>query len=177
MADTRENPHLIGQIAVAEGWITPAQLESCMARQAGERPPRPLGKHLVESGALSEEKLAAVVRIQETRFDRVAAEPAKGGLFGQLAIRLGYLKPDQLHEALRDQQTSGRSGSSLLLGQILLRRKALSTDQFLEILRRQDKEVVKCPSCSAFYDLTGQKQTGPFLCTECQAVVHPRQPA
>jgi hypothetical protein len=174
MVDARENPHLIGQIALAEGWITSAQLELCMAKQAVESPPRPIGKHLVESGALSEEKLAAVVRIQETRFERVAAEPSRGGLFGQVAVRLGYLKPEQLHDALREQQSSGRAGSSLLLGQVLLKRKALSTEQFLEILRRQDKEVVKCPSCSAFYDLTGKKQAEPFLCTACQAVVHPK---
>jgi hypothetical protein len=174
MVDVGDNPHLIGQIAVAEGFITPAQLELCMARQAVERPPRPLGKHLVESGALSEEKLAAVVKIQGTRFESVAAEPSRGGLFGQLAVRLGYLKPEQLHDALREQQSSGRVGSSLLLGQVLLRKRALSTEQFLEILRRQEKEVASCPSCLTFYDLTGKKQTEAFLCTSCQAVVHPR---
>ena len=174
MVEPRENPHLIGQIALSEGYITAAQLETCMAKQAVLTPPRPLGALLVESGALSEDKLAAVVRIQETHFDRVAPEPAKGGLFGQLAVKLGYLKPEQLHDALREQQSSGRAGSSLLLGQVLLRRKAISSDQFLEILRRQEKEVVRCPACQAFYDLTGKNQTGPFLCTECQGVVHPK---
>ena len=174
MTDTRQNPHLIGQIALEEGFITPGQLETAIAKQAAQSPPPPLGRLLLESGAITEDRLAKVVRIQETRFDRLAAEPARGGLFGQLAVRLGYLKVEQLHDALREQQASGRTGSSLLLGQLLLRRKAINAEQYLEILRRQDREVVRCPGCGAFYDLTGTRATEAFLCTACEGVVHPK---
>jgi hypothetical protein len=174
MLEPRENPHLIGQIALEEGHITPAQLESAIVKQAARSPSPPLGRLLVESGALSEAQLAQVVRIQETRFEQLAADPARGGLFGQLAVRLGYLKQDQLHDALREQQASGRAGTSLLLGQLLLRRKALNAEQYLEILRRQEREVARCPGCGAFYDLTGTRATEPFLCTGCHAVVHPK---
>jgi len=174
MVEPSENPHLIGQIALEVGLISPAQLETAIVKQAAQSPPSPLGRLLVESGALSEAKLAEVVRIQETRFDRLAAEVSKGGLFGQLAVKLGYLKVEQLHDALREQQASGRAGTSLRLGQLLLRRKALSAEQYLEILRRQEREVARCPGCGAFYDLTGARATEPFLCTGCQAVVHPK---
>jgi hypothetical protein len=177
MVDVRNNPHLVGQIALEEGFITPEQLERCAAIQAGETPPRPLGRILLETGCLSEERLADVVRIQSARFERLAADPAQGGLLGQLALRLGYVTPEQLHEGLRDQQASGRAGSSLLLGQALLRRKTLTTEKFLDLLRRQEKEVVCCPVCQAFYDLTGKGGETPFLCGSCQAVVHPRSSA
>ena len=177
MVDIRDNPHLVGQIALEEGFITPEQLERCAAIQAEENPRRPLGRILLETGCLSEERLADVVRIQSARFERLAAEPSKGGLLGQLALRLGYITPEQLHEGLRDQQASGRTGSSLLLGQALLRRKTLTTEKFLDLLRRQEKEVACCPVCQAFYDLTGQTRETPFLCGACQAVIHPRPSA
>jgi hypothetical protein len=177
MADARDNPHLIGQIALEEGFITPQQLERCIALQAQSTPPVPLGRILLETGCLNDERLQEVVRIQSTRFERIAAEPSRGGLFGQVALRLGYLTAEQLHDALREQQASGRGGSSLMLGQVLMRRKTLTTEQFLEVLRRQEKEVACCPVCQSFYDLTGRAVRGPFLCTVCQSVVHPHAPA
>lgn len=173
MLEAKDNPHLIGRIALEAGFINPEQLERCLALQAADRPPRPLGRLLLETRSLTEEHLAEVLRIQKSRFERVAADPARGGLFGQLAVRLGYLKPEQLHDALRDQQASGRAGTSLQLGQVLLRRKMLTADQFLDLLRRQAREVVRCPACQAFYDLTGRGPVEPFLCTSCQAVVRP----
>jgi hypothetical protein len=177
MMDVRDNPHLIGQIALEEGFITADQLQRCMALQAKETPSRPLGRILLETGCISDDRLADVVRIQATRFEQLAADPSRGGLFGQLALRLGYLTAAQLHDGLREQQASGRGGSSLLLGQVLLKNKTLTTDQFLDLLRRQEKEVVCCPVCQAFYDLTGRASAGPFLCTACQTVVHPRPSA
>ena len=73
----------------------------------------------------------------------------------------------------------GRPTAPILqtLGQALLRRKTLTTDRFLDLLRRQEKEVACCPVCQAFYDLTGQTRETPFLCGSCQAVIHPRSSA
>jgi len=139
--NTQDNPHLLGQIAIKEGFLQSAQLQECLARQAQGSVERPLGWYLVEAGHMNNDQLAQALRIQESRFETLSADPSRGGLFGQIAVRLGYVTRPQIYEALREQQAVGRGESSLLLGQILLRKKHLTADQFLEILRRQKKDV------------------------------------
>jgi hypothetical protein len=138
---TPENPYLLGQIAIREGLVQSQQLAECLNRQAQAEVDKPLGWYLVDAGHLTEAQLAQVLSIQESRFEKLSADPSCGGLFGQIAVRLGYVSRPQIHEALREQQAVGRGESSLLLGQILLRKKHLTPDQFLEILRRQKKDA------------------------------------
>src|ERR1043165_6290313 len=139
------NPYLVGQIALAEGLLTLERLDECIRIQGSDTRRRALGEILVEKGYLSPDDLERVIGIQRMRFNRISADPGRGGLFGQIALRLGYVTPEQLSESLREQeQASAGSGSSLLLGQILLRKKYLSSDRFLEILRRQKKDVARC---------------------------------
>lgn len=139
--NTRENPHLLGQIVLKEGWIQPAQLQECLELQVRAKVDKPIGWFLVERKYLTETRLKEALEIQESRFEKLSADPSRGGLFGQIAVRLGYVTRPQIHEALREQQAVGRGESSLLLGQILLRKKHLTADQFLEILRRQKKSA------------------------------------
>ena len=136
-----ENPHLLGQIAIAEGFLKEPQLRECLDLQANGKVDHPIGWFLVQAKHLSEDQLAKILKIQESRFAKLAADPSSGGLFGQIAVGLGYVTRPQIHEALREQQAVGRGQSSLLLGQILLRKKHLTPDQFLEVLRRQKKDV------------------------------------
>lgn len=159
------NPNLIGQIALQEGYITAEQLEACLRAQDG----KPLGTVLVERGALSQEKLDEIIRIQQSVFQAISADPLRGGLFGQIARRLGYVNEGQLSEALREQERDGRQGSALRLGQILMKMKVLEPEQFLDVLRRQQKEVVRCPRCEAFYDAPAADR---LVCPACQTVVH-----
>lgn len=161
------NPNLIGQIALQEGYITPQQLEECLAMPASQ----PLGARLIAKGYLTQEKLDELVRIQTAVFNTITADPLRGGLFGQIAVRQGYVTQERLNEALREQSYKG---SSLRLGQILLRMKALTTEQFLDVLRRQRKEVVKCPGCDTFYDAAEHPETDRFVCSTCNTVVHTR---
>jgi len=165
------NPHLVGQIALSEGLVTAEILEECIQIQAAGPSGRALGEIMVEKGYLSLEQLDWVIGIQRTRFQRMSADPARGGLFGQIAVRLGFLSQDQLHESLREQQDGAAAGSSLLLGQILLRKNYLTVDQFLEILHRQNKEVARCPKCGAFYDVHGRHVGTKFVCSKCNAVI------
>jgi hypothetical protein len=141
-----ENPHLLGQIALQEGFLQKTHLEECLSRQARSEVEKPLGSFLIEAGYLTKDQLSQALRIQENRFEKLSADPSRGGLFGQIAVRLGYVTRPQIHEALREQQAVGRGESSLLLGQILLRKKHLTPDQFLEVLRRQKKDVTSARS-------------------------------
>ena len=167
------NPYLVGQIALAEGLLTPERLDECIRVQGSDTRGRALGEILVEKGYLSPDDLERVIGIQRTRFSRISADPGRGGLFGQIALRLGYVTPEQLSECLREQErtSAGSGSSSLLLGQILLRKKYLSSDRFLEILRRQKKEVARCSGCGAFYDVHDRSGGGKFICSKCNAVI------
>jgi hypothetical protein len=164
------NVHLLGQIALQEGVVTPDQLEECVRLQSAGGG-KSLGAMLVEKGYLTTAKLEELTALQQRRFESIGADPQKGGLFGQLAVRHGYLSPSQLAEGLREQASLSQGGSSLMLGQILLKKGALSVDHFLEILRLQKKEVVKCPACGAFFDVRAIPKASTFLCSSCSTVV------
>jgi tetratricopeptide (TPR) repeat protein len=161
----------MGQIALHEGYLTPERLEECLKVQASCDPPRRLGAILLDKGYLTNEQLASVMEIQRLRLDTILADPERGGLFGQLALRLGYVNQIQLDDCLRQQQDLSRSGTPVLLGQLFLRKGFLTTEQFMEILRRQRKEVVKCPGCDTFYDSRDRSPGAKFACSRCGTVV------
>lgn len=163
------NPHLVGQIAIAEGLITPAQLEECIGIQTPGAPTRALGEILVQKGYLTLEQLDWVIGIQRARFQRISDDPARGGLFGQIALRLDYLTTDQLNECLRDQEVGG--GSPPKLGEYLLRKNYLTRAQFEEVLLRQNKEVAKCPKCGVYYDVHGRYEGNKFVCSKCSTII------
>ena len=165
------NPHLLGQIAIHEGYLTPERLEECLQIQASDDPPRKIGLILLEKGYLTNEQLASVMEIQRLRLQTIAADPERGGLFGQVALRLGHVTQLQLDECLRQQQELSRAGTPVLLGQLFLRKGYLNTDQFMEILRRQKREVVKCPGCDTFYDARDHAEGAKFACSRCGTVV------
>lgn len=170
------NPHLVGQIALQEGYVTPDQLEECLKMQESAKEPRPLGELLFEKGFLSREELDAVVKIQKTKFDTLSADKQRGGLFGQIAVRMGYVAAPHLNECLREQAKQRREGTSLQLGQLLLKKKYLTSERFLAVMRAQKKQVVKCPGCDTFYDVKERPGELKFACSNCNTVVEvPRQ--
>jgi len=163
------NPHLIGQIAIAEGLITPEQLEECIGSQIPGVPGLALGEILVQKGYLSPEQLDRVIGIQRARFQRISADPGRGGLFGQIALRLGYITPEQLSECLREQVAGGASAPRI--GEILLQKNYLSSVRFREVLHRQNREVAQCPKCGASYDVHGRYDSTTFVCSKCSTVI------
>jgi hypothetical protein len=105
------NPNLLGQIARDAGYVTAAELEECLEVQSKSVAFAPIGLLLLEKGYLSLEELEELLRIQRARFESLSADPSQGGLFGQIAVRRGWITDAQLSECLRDQAASARSGS------------------------------------------------------------------
>lgn len=171
MTTINRNPHLVGQIAVAEGLLTPERLEECIRHQtpATGSPSRALGEVLVQKGYLSLEQLDWVIGIQRARFQRISADPARGGLFGQIALKLEYITTDELNECLRAQEGGGESAPKI--GELLLRKRYLTPDQFQEVLHRQHKDVAQCPKCGSHYDVHGRYAGRRFVCSKCNAVI------
>lgn len=90
-------------------------------------------------------------------------------MFGQIALRLDYITPDQLNEGLRDQEVGG--GSPPRIGEILVQRKYLTESQFEEVLQRQKKDVAKCPKCGVLYDVHGRYIGNKFVCSKCNTII------
>lgn len=157
------NLHLLGQIALKEGLVTRDQLAECVGLQ-GDGRTRSLGTILVEKGYLTPAKLAEI--------ESIAAIPSRGGLFGQLAVRHGYISSTQLSECLREQETLSQGGSALRLGQLLIRKQYLSSAQFLEILRFQHKEAVNCPSCGTLLDARAVGGGATASCSRCGTAIN-----
>ncbi|HEX7898050.1 MAG TPA: protein kinase [Planctomycetota bacterium] len=165
------DPLLLGQIAVQEGRLTPAQLAECVRLQAASDTPRKLGSILVDRGHLTPAALDALIEIQRRRLATIAADPERGGLFGQLALRAGAVSQLQLDEALREQQALAAAGGPEPLGRILVRKGWLNEDGFLELLRRQRGETVRCPSCETLFDTREQAEGAKFVCARCGTLV------
>lgn len=171
MTTINRNPHLVGRIALAEGLITQERLEECIQSQAQtpRAPSRALGEILVQRGYLTLEQLDWVISIQRARFQRISADPARGGLFGQIALRLDYITPNQLNEGLREQEVGG--GSPPMIGELLLRKKFLTIGQFQDVLQRQNKEVTQCPKCGVYYDVHDRYEGNKFVCSKCNTII------
>ncbi|MBI2900556.1 MAG: protein kinase [Planctomycetes bacterium] len=60
------------------------------------------------------------------------------GLFGRIAVSLGFISEDQLKECLGEQSQAKHDGRDLRVGQILLKRRWLTTTQFLRIMSEQE---------------------------------------
>jgi hypothetical protein len=110
--------------------------------------------------------------LRNTGFEASAADPSRGGLFGQLAVRYGYISPTQLSECLREQATLAQGGSALRLGQLLIRKQYLSSAHFLKLLRLQNKEGGNCPSCGTVLDPRADGAGAPASCSRCGTAVH-----
>jgi hypothetical protein len=173
---TAPNTNLLGQIAFDAGFVTAAQLEECLDLQTKSKASAaaPLGLLLLERGYLTLEQLEELLRIQRARFEALSTDPSSGGLFGQIAVRSGWVTAEKLAECLREQATSARTGSALRLGQILLEKGYLAVPQFLEILRLQNRKVAQCPHCQTFFDTRDASPGTPFSCSKCGNFVRSR---
>lgn len=180
----RELEALFGRVAVDLGLITPEQLSECLAMQHTEyvegetrRQHKPIGVLLMERGYLSYESFLKVVAEQDRRMNkpvRHALLSRKDLLFGQLAVRQGFITGDQLHRALRKQATMVELGRPVKrLGQVLTEMEFLRPDQVLAILDIQNKRVMFCRMCAAQINVVGAKPDQKLKCPECGGESYP----
>jgi len=162
---------LFGAIAVKEGFITPAHLEKALTRQMTSSPPAKLGEILVRDGALTAERVDLILDIQRINIaDRIEV-PDSGGLFGQIAVRMGFLAEADVNDAVRLQQDLVSRGTPMMIGQILLQKGKLKYDQFIDVLHQQEKFTLRCPGCETTYLIEGLGQGTKFLCRKCMRVL------
>ena len=148
MLDTRGL--VIGELAVREKLLTRDQLEDIVALQEKARFSQPLGALMLEKKYLSKAQLDSLLRRQKEAIADYERSLSVSGLFGQIAVQIGFITEHQLAEAIRLQLAMEAEGKRRKIGQILLSTKALDSRRFWEILSAQGG--FKCGSCGEQLD-------------------------
>ena len=103
----------IGELLISAGRLTRAQLDQALADQSrsGER----LGEVLVRNGWLTASEVRLVLAFQK-RLGRSATDAAGPLQLGNLLVATGAITPEQLQDALQQQQQSKRRLGDTLVG-------------------------------------------------------------
>jgi serine/threonine-protein kinase len=133
---------LFGRIAVKLAVVSKKDLEVALAAQdAGET--RQVGKILLDRGAMDENSLLKVLKVQRKNLGARSAyadTARENQLFGRIALREGWITERQLNDALRVQ---GRAEETTHLhqriGEVMVRKKLLEQAQVQKILRMQGR--------------------------------------
>src|SRR2546421_10730336 len=68
-------------------------------------------------------------------------------LVAEMAIRGERASEAEIADCLAQQADEKRAGKALSLGQILLKRHKLRAEEFVEVTRRLEERLLKCPAC------------------------------
>lgn len=167
---------LFGKIAVAKGYCTQQQVDECLLMQTYEESPPPLGDILLYKGYIAPEQHREVLAEQMRQLaeeDPVTKAPKEASLFGRLALREKLITPNQLNECLRLQ---GRPGEKRSLGEIMIERGYLTPEQVKDLLSRQRKRIMTCPSCALSFTVLSISEAKEVLCPRCKKPLQDAQP-
>lgn len=167
---------LFGKLATGKGYCTQDQVDKCLALQAALPDRVPLGRILVQEGYLSEEQhseLLAVQRKNMIAVDPVHRKTKEAVLFGKLAVREGLVTEQQLNECLRLQ---AREGEKRTLGEIMMARGYLQRAQVEQLLARQLKKIMNCPSCRLSFTVVTISQQKKISCPRCRGPLEEGKP-
>jgi tetratricopeptide (TPR) repeat protein/predicted Ser/Thr protein kinase len=165
---------LVGKLALQKGWINADQLKDALAEQEGSErggARRPLGVLLVSRGALSEERLVALLEEQKKVLEAAAADARlrrEDHLFGQILIKQGAASEEQIHKALRRQAEAAERGEIPVprLGQILME-MGISAPDVQSTLKLQTKALYGCPGCGLRYNIKDHDAQKRYRCRKC----------
>ncbi|HXG60187.1 MAG TPA: protein kinase [Planctomycetota bacterium] len=103
--------------------------------------------------------------------------PEKADL-GQILVRDGLLRPEQLEDALRTQREMvGREGTPPpRLGEILVRKGYVTREAVERALGEQDKKILFCPSCEILVNVDRRPDAIAYQCGRCQGPLRPPPP-
>jgi hypothetical protein len=162
MLDTRGL--VIGELAVREGLLTREQLQDVVGLQQKAGFSQPLGALMLERKLLSKAQLDSLLRRQKQVIADYEKNLSVSGLFGRIAIQMGFIREAQLAEAIRRQLALDYEGKHLKIGQILIGMGALAPMQFWEIIHAQG--LFKCGACGQTLDAPRLSGTS-LYCEKC----------
>ena len=122
----QQRARLLGDILVALGTISPAELHEVLRVQTNGTPittDRRLGQLLLRNGLITPSKLAHALIIQQQERSRLRIAPQ---VLGEFLVEQGHITPQQLELALAEQLRLDQKEQRLSLGQIIVRLKMMS---------------------------------------------------
>lgn len=172
---------LFGKIALNQGFCTQAQIEECsrlqLQLQSPHQPAPRLGDLLVEKGYLSPEQHAKILELQQQNLDLVdplVKKRKEAILFGKLAVKQGLVTEDEVNQALRMQAQPGELRS---LGEILVAKGFLTSIQVKEVLNKQLKKIMSCPSCKLSFTVLTLSEGKRIDCPKCKGPLKEGKPS
>mgnify|MGYP001609143150 CR=1 FL=1 len=172
----RPEDNLLGKLAVAFGFVTPGQLEECVRAQSEIEAPPLLGTLLLERGYIERDELRDLIEFQKEKLssaDTRRVQRENDRMFGYLAIQLGLVTATEIRAAVEEQVFLGKRGLRFRLGEILVKRGALKAEKVDEILRRQQRYLVICPSCDRRHVAFDREPGETFACACGRALQAP----
>jgi serine/threonine protein kinase len=97
---------------------------------------------------------------------------------GQILLREGLLRQEQLDEAIRAQsELAARSGTKPpKLGEILVQKGYVTTEAVERALNEQDKTILFCPRCNVLLNIDRRPDAVGYSCGRCQSPLQPPPP-
>ncbi len=159
---------LFGKIAVAKGYCTQAQIDECTLMQTYEDSPPPVGDILLYKGYITSEQHQDVLATQMKELsseDPATKAPKEAVLFGRLAVREKLISMEQLNECLRLQ---GQEGETRSIGEVMVARGYLTSEQVKNLLSRQLKRIMACPTCKLSFTVLSLSEAKKVNCPRCK---------
>ncbi|MBI4568061.1 MAG: protein kinase [Planctomycetes bacterium] len=164
-----EQESLFGSIAVQLGLVDEQAVAWAVEQQQGGDP-RSMGDILTQGGLLDEDGRSRIIEHQH-RMKALREESAKREgrfLFGEAAVRRGFIEERHLHQCLRIQAALDARGRHIPLGDILVKKGYMTAEEVAEILRSQNKRILRCHGCGRQYVArTAPREGGWYRCKRC----------
>ncbi|MBI4578033.1 MAG: hypothetical protein HY722_17360, partial [Planctomycetes bacterium] len=166
-------PLLLGEIALARGYLTRAALDAALDAQELDEAhggAASLGEVLIAQGALDPGRLEELMRLQDEAFrgtDPVSRRPREDILFAQLAVQKGLVSQPEMNRVLRTQGLLAEQGRRVPLGRILVDQGLLSTHLVQNLLAFQRKRILRCPACGAQFTVHRYRAGNRYRCARC----------
>ncbi|MBI4583427.1 MAG: hypothetical protein HY717_05325 [Planctomycetes bacterium] len=167
--------HLFGRIAVLNGYLTPEQLQECLAVQKSMDPARraPIGEILRSKGYLKGKHLSQILEIRKNKLRKLLRDAKEliktDKVFGQIALKKGMITLEQLESALLEQQRLKLKNFQIRLGEVLVALKHLKVNEVFDILAEQNGRILICPSCDCHFTVLSYSPEKRYKCSQCDA--------
>ena len=107
------------------------------------------------------------------RIWKPAVQRNEDALLGKLAVREGFCSQEQIDECLR-MQSASRSAAPL--GDLLLFKGYLTATRLKDLLSRQNKKIMNCPSCRLSYTVLTLSEGKSARCPRCKGLLENAAP-
>ncbi|MEF3273237.1 MAG: hypothetical protein K6356_02385 [Chloroflexus sp.] len=132
-------PRLIGEILVAIGAISDAELQAVLSEQRRSsllKSDRRIGQLLLKRGLITPAKLAKALIIQQQERNRARSAPQ---VLGEYLVEKGYITAAQLEAVLAEQIRLDLQGKRLSIGELLVKMHLMSKEKVEQAAREYER--------------------------------------